>query len=133
MKKALVLDSWAMMAFFEGHASAERVTEIIIDAHKSRSALLMCVVNAGELWHSTARGHSRAEADRVIEELSNLQVELVPADWAVAKQAAEFKAEGRIAYADCFAAALAKARDAEVVTGDKEFKLLEKEIPIRWV
>lgn len=33
----------------------------------------------------------------------------------------------------CFAAALAKARDAEVVTGEREFKLLEKEIAIRWV
>jgi ribonuclease VapC len=133
MKKPLVLDSWAMMAFFEGQASAERVAEIIIDAHRSGSALLMCVVNAGELWYSAARGHSRVEADRVINELSNLQVELIPADWTIARQAAEFKAKGRIAYADCFAAALAKQRDAEVVTGDKEFKVLEDVVYIHWI
>lgn len=133
MKRALVLDSWAIMAFFEGQASGETVAEILIEAHKSGSALLMSVVNAGELWYSTARGHSTAEADRVIEELSNLQIQLIPADWAIARHAAAFKVKGRIAYADCFAAALAKQRDAEVVTGDKEFKLLENEVCIHWI
>jgi ribonuclease VapC len=41
--------------------------------------------------------------------------------------------KGRIAYADCFAAALAKSRKAELITGDKEFKLLEGEIKVEWI
>lgn len=35
--------------------------------------------------------------------------------------------------ADAFAGALAKERKAELVTGDPEFKPLEKEIRIRWL
>jgi len=35
--------------------------------------------------------------------------------------------------ADAFAAALAKERKAEPVTGDPEFKPLEKEIKINWL
>jgi hypothetical protein len=35
--------------------------------------------------------------------------------------------------ADCFAAALAKQRRVELVTGDKEFKQVEKEIRILWL
>jgi len=35
-----------------------------------------------------------------------------------------------MSYADCFAAALAKQRRVELVTGDKEFKQVEKEIRI---
>ena len=35
-----------------------------------------------------------------------------------------------MAYADCFAAALAKLKNAELLTGDPEFKQVEKEIKI---
>ena len=36
--------------------------------------------------------------------------------------------------ADCFAAALAKTRNAELVTGDREFKVIESELKkIRWL
>jgi predicted nucleic acid-binding protein len=43
------------------------------------------------------------------------------------------KARGSIAYGDCFAAALAKMKKAEVVTGDKEFKQVEGEVRILWL
>ena len=36
-------------------------------------------------------------------------------------------------YADCFAAALAKLRNAELITGDPEFKEVEKEIKVSWL
>ena len=55
------------------------------------------------------------------------------ADWEITRQAALFKMPGKISYADCFAAALAKRLDAEVVTGDKEFKVLEGQIGIVWL
>jgi hypothetical protein len=35
--------------------------------------------------------------------------------------------------ADAFAAALAKEKKAELVTGDPEFKPLEKEIKVKWL
>jgi predicted nucleic acid-binding protein len=39
-----------------------------------------------------------------------------------------------MSYADCFAAALAKTRNAELVTGDSEFKVVERELKkIRWL
>jgi len=37
-------------------------------------------------------------------------------------------------YADCFAAALAKINNAELLTGDSEFKVVERELKkIRWL
>ena len=39
----------------------------------------------------------------------------------------------RFSLADAFAAALAKEKKAELVTGDPEFKALEKEIKIHWL
>jgi predicted nucleic acid-binding protein len=47
--------------------------------------------------------------------------------------AADFKARHRLSLADAFAAALAKELKAELVTGDPEFKTLEKELKIHWL
>lgn len=45
-----------------------------------------------------------------------LPIEIIDVDIQLAKEAARFKATNKIAYADCFAAALAKLRKGEVVT-----------------
>ncbi len=60
-------------------------------------------------------------------------IEFHPADRPLAEAAADFKARFKISLADAFAAALAKERKAELVTGDPEFKPLEKEIKIHWL
>ena len=52
---------------------------------------------------------------------------------ALADSAADFKARFKISLADAFAAALVKEKKAELVTGDPEFKPLEKEIRITWL
>ena len=132
-RRPKVLDSWAMMAFFQNEAAADQVEKIIVEAHQSDTPLLMSVINAGELWYNTARSHSPADAERVIQELANLKIEIVDADWETTKQASVFKTIGRIGYADCFAAALARLRKADLVTGDGEMKLLEGEVKITWV
>ncbi|NUM62341.1 MAG: PIN domain-containing protein, partial [Ignavibacteriaceae bacterium] len=48
-------------------------------------------------------------------------------------QAAQYKAYHKVSYADAFAAALAKMKKAQLVTGDREFKVLEREIKINWI
>jgi predicted nucleic acid-binding protein len=60
-------------------------------------------------------------------------IEIVDADWQLTRQAALFKTNGNISYGDCFAAALAKAKKAELVTGDEEFRSLEDKIKIQWL
>jgi predicted nucleic acid-binding protein len=47
--------------------------------------------------------------------------------------AGAFKAKHRMSYADCFAAALAKSRKAELVTGDREFRQVESDIRVKWL
>ena len=132
-KRIRVLDSWAVVAYFEAQPGGEQVREMLVEMHESSGQLLMCVVNVGEVWYSLARGHSPAIADEKTLELAQLGVEFVDADWELTKQAAVFKMKGNIAYADCFAAALAKGHKAELVTGDPEFRQVENEIRIFWL
>ncbi len=131
--KALVFDSWAVMAYLGDESSAEKIADIIADAHDDGIPLLLTIINAGEVWSILAREASLVEADRALHELRQLGIEFVEADWTLTREAASFKAKHRMSYADCFAAALAKQRKAALVTGDKEFQQIEQEIQITWV
>ena len=69
----------------------------------------------------------------IARELPTLPIEFHAADHGLAELAADYKARFKISLADAFAAALAKDRKAELVTGDPEFEALEKEIKITWL
>ena len=127
-----VLDSYALMAFFEDEPGADLVRDLILKAEENKVSLLMSVVNLGEVWYSIARTNSPEVADQYIGEVNGMAIEVVDVDWALTRQAAAFKVNENISYADCFAASLAKLKKAELVTGDKDFKPLEGEIKILW-
>ncbi|MCC7092580.1 MAG: PIN domain-containing protein, partial [Ignavibacteriaceae bacterium] len=60
-------------------------------------------------------------------------ITIVEANKELTLQAAQYKAYHKVSYADAFAAALAKMKKAQLVTGDREFKVLEREIKINWI
>ena len=130
---ARVLDSYSLIAYFDGEAGAEKMVEIIRSARDSGRSLLLSVINWGEVYYITLRESGRDRAEELVHLISTLPIEIIPADWELTKQAAEFKARLKMSYADCFAAALAKARRAELVTGDAEFRQLQEEIKILWI
>jgi len=131
--KSVVLDSYALMAFFEDEPGADFVRGLILQAEQGGINLLMSVVNLGEVWYSIARTNSPEIADQYAQEIMGMAIEVVEADWELTHQAAAFKVNGNIAYADCLAAALAKIREADLITGDEEFNVLEDEIEISWI
>ena len=57
----------------------------------------------------------------------------MPVDRELAEAAAQLKTAHDPGLADAFAAALAKSKKAELVTGDLEFKALEKVLKINWL
>ena len=130
-----ILDSWALMALFNDEPAAEEVETLLRKAGAGTHKLLMCVVNWGEIYYSVMRGASAGMAEQKEREIASMPIELVAvdADCHLVRQAAIFKATHKISYADAFAAALAKIRDAELVTGDREFKTLEGEVRISWL
>lgn len=132
---AKVLDSWALMAFFNDEPSAQEVEKLLIGASEDKLKLLLSVVNWGEIYYSVMRGGSQTLAEQKVREIAGLPIELVPVaeDLELVRQAAIFKATKKMSYADCFAAALAKVRNIELVTGDQKFREVEKEIKVVWL
>jgi ribonuclease VapC len=131
--RALVLDSWAVVAHFQGEAAAQPLAELIMGALRAGHDVCLSVVNAGELWYTLARAASASDADEAIAEVQRWGVELVEVDWPLARAAAELKAAHRLSYADAIAAAMAANRRAELVTGDPELRALEGRIRLHWL
>ena len=131
--KRYVIDSYAMVAFFENEPGASVVEKVLQELFDSKARAWMSVVNWGEVYYNAYREQGQETAESTLRQLEKYPIEIVPADQDLTKAAAVFKGEYRIAYADCFAAALAKKMKAIVLTGDPEFKVLEKEVKVRWI
>ena len=128
-----VLDASALMTYLEKQPGYEKIKDLFVNASESGKYLLMTTVNWGEVFYILIRGHGISEAERIQKIIETFPIEFVPADLRITQQAAIFKATKKLPYADSFAAALAKVHKGAVVTGDKEFKIIENEVKIVWV
>jgi predicted nucleic acid-binding protein len=128
-----VLDSYSLIAYVEGETGKDTMIEVFRSARDSGKTCLLSVVNWGEVYYITLREAGAQRAEEVAHLIHTLPIHLVSADLELTKQAAIFKASKKMSYADCFAAALAKHRRVELVTGDKEFKQVEGEVKLLWM
>lgn len=128
-----VLDSYSLIAYIEGEAGKDTMIEVFRSARDSGKHCLLSVVNWGEVYYITLREAGQQRADEVAHLVQTLPIHLVTVDLELAKQAAIYKSGKKMSYADCFAAALAKHRRVELVTGDKEFKQAEKDLKVLWL
>jgi predicted nucleic acid-binding protein len=131
--KRYVFDSFAMIAFFEDEPGADLVELALQESAAKESICWMSVINWGEIYYCTCREQGRETADRVLLQIASYPVEIVEADKGLTLEAARLKAMYKIAYADCFAAALARKKKALLITGDPEFAALKKEVEILWL
>ena len=132
MRDSLVFDSWAIIAFFNNEAPAEKVKLLLAESARRKNGWITNV-NLGEVWYMLIRKRSKDLANHAIREVTEIGLLRVDVDWPMVLLAAEFKSRHKISYADAFAAALAKQRNAELVTGDPEFRTLDSEISIHWL
>lgn len=133
MPAAQVLDSYALLALLRDEEGGEAVARLLERAGEIDQPLQMTEANYAEVQYIIRRKDGDAAWEAVARELSAAPIEFQVIDRRLADGAARFKARYRISLADAFAAALAKERKAPLVTGDPEFRLLEKEIKILWL
>lgn len=133
MPASPVLDSFALLSFLRDEPGADLVAALLEKAEARRQPLQMTEVNYAEVQYIIRRRDGEAAWRIVADELVTLPIEFRPADRPLADQAADFKTRFKLSLADAFAAALAKIRKAELVTGDPEFKQVEDEIKIAWL
>ena len=131
MKKKVVLDSFALLAYLGNEDGCEKVKHLLADTDIQ---LLMNEINVGEAYYIIARERGLAQADEFIDGiLPSLPIVLVANSLPEVIEAARVKAEYPLAYADCFAVATAYRKKSPLLTGDPEFKRVQEIVEIDWL
>ncbi len=125
-----VLDAHALLVLLQKEKGQERVAELITQAQSGNASLHLSLINWGEISYITERERGEAFADELMRDLEKLPIGLAEVNRARVKSAVHIKAHYPVSYADAFAIALAQELGAAVVTGDPEFKAVEKVVSI---
>jgi ribonuclease VapC len=130
-----VLASHALLALLRDEPGADLVRGLLENAAEKDLSLHMTEVNYAEVQYIVRRREGDAAWLAIAQELQAAPIEFHPVTRSLADVAAGYKARHKLSLADAFAAALAKEKKAELVTGDPEFKALEKEkeITVAWL
>ncbi len=131
--KSSVLDAHAVLAFLFQEKGHEKVLDLFEKAAQADQVLFMAAPNWAEIRYIVERKVGAARWNEARHRLLGLPLEVVPADRQLAEMAGEIKVTKKMSLADCFAAALAKQRKAEVYTGDPEFRAIESEVKVVWL
>ncbi|OGQ76995.1 MAG: hypothetical protein A3G40_13065 [Deltaproteobacteria bacterium RIFCSPLOWO2_12_FULL_57_22] len=131
--KNSVLDSYAVLAFLFQESGHEKVLELFEKAAAADQPVFIAAPNWAEVRYIVERKVGANKWLEVRTKLLGLPLEIVTADQQLAEMAGELKATKKMSLADCFSAALAKQKKADLYTGDPEFRAVEKEIKTVWI
>jgi len=131
-----VLDSYALIGFLENEKFASRVERLLKQARKGKTLVYLHALHLGEVYYITLREQSQNMADLAYARIRSFPIRYIDIiDDELLRKAAWLKANYPISYVDAFAAALAIIHNSSLLTGDPEFKKLEKKesISIEWL
>lgn len=132
-KSVFVLDSYALLAYLENESGSQRVQDLFGLSKDGVIKLLLSSINMGEVLYITERERGLPITQKVVALIEELPLVIMDATREMVYAAAHLKAGFAISYADSFAAALAMQQNAILITGDPEFKSLEKVIKVEWL
>jgi predicted nucleic acid-binding protein len=131
--KDAVLDSYALLAFLFKEKGHQIILDLFEQALEADRRLFLASPNWAEVRYMIER---KVGADRWAEvrsKLLGLPIDIIEVGQELAELAGEIKVAHKMSLADCFAAALARVRKAEIYTGDPEFKAVEADQEIIWL
>lgn len=128
-----VLDSYAVLAFLFQEKGYEKVLDLFEKAAQADRVVSIAAPNWAEVRYMVERKVGAARWREARHKLLGLPLEVVSADQLLAELAGEIKVVKKMSLADCFAAALATQKKADLYTGDPEFKTVEKDLKVVWL
>ena len=132
-KPSYVLDSFALLAYFQAEPGGEKVRDLLREASAESARAFLSVINLGEILYITERKLGRNTADNTLEDIFRLPVQLAEASMDRVIGSAHVKARYAISYADAFVVALAQELEATIITADPEFQKVASLAAILWL
>ena len=131
MKRKSLIDSFAFLAYLKQENNYTKVANLL---SSKENQLLMNEINIGETFYILARERGLDKAEYFINAVfPNLPITKIGNALPEVIDAAKIKAQYPISYADCFAVATAIRERAAIITGDPDFKFVEKIVKIDWL
>jgi len=127
-----IFDSHALLKFFQKEKGYEKVVSLLEEIRKTGATKFLNLINLGEIIYSTKREFGDQKKLEVLANIERLGFTILEVPKDLVFQAAEYKAQYSISYADCFALASAIEHKAAIVTGDPEFEKVERLVDIVW-
>jgi predicted nucleic acid-binding protein len=128
-----VLDSYALLAYLGGEEGQQGVQDLLDRAVSGSARLYLTIINYGEVLYIVERERGLVAAQITVAAVDQLPIQVVEADRQLTFGAAHIKASFPMAYADCFAVALARQLEGVVVTGDPEFGSVAELVGVEWL
>ena len=128
-----IFDSYALLKVFQKEKGYENIVGLLRNIKKTRVTKYINIINVGEIIYTTKREFGDQKKIEVLASIERLNFTILQVTNRLVYQAAEYKAQYRISYADCFVLASAIEHKATTVTGDPEFKKVEHLVDIVWV
>ncbi len=132
-KPIYVLDSFAILAYFQAEPGGTKVKELLKQAKAEDAVTSLSLINLGEVIYNTGRKLGDDRAREILDDIMLLPIQLAEVTMARVLAAAQIKTQYPISYADAFAVALAQELNATIVTGDPEFKQVESIVTLFWL
>jgi len=132
---AYVLDSFALLAYFQGEPGTARVRSLLAKAARDAIVLHLSIINLGEVLHTVEREQGQVSAQRTLAALDQLPIVVQPADRTIVLSAARLKARYAISYADAFAVVAAQKTQAILLSADPELGPLAADgvLQVEWL
>jgi len=133
---SFVLDSFALIGYLENEPFSARVEKLLKQARQGENRIYLHALHLGEVYYITLREQGQKSADLAYARIKAFPlryIDIITEEMLLT--AASLKANYPISYADSFAASLAIIHNSYLLTGDPEFKKLEKKetISIEWL
>jgi predicted nucleic acid-binding protein len=132
-KRSFIFDSHALLKFFQKEKGYEKVIQLLEEIRKTGATKQINVIHLGEIIYSTKKEFGDQKKLEILANIERLNFTILPISNNLIFQAAEYKAQYSISYADCFALASAVEHKAILITGDPEFRKVEHLVDIVWV
>ena len=131
--RRILFDAHAILKWTQKERGYRKVKTLMQGCRDQSVTGYMNQINVGEVYYKTIRVVGIEAAKSFLENFLRLPISIILPDRDLIWRAAEIKAEYAISYADCFAVATALRYEAAILTGDPEFKRVEKIVTVEWI
>jgi len=131
--ECFILDACAMLAYLNNEHGVEVIGEVLEKGNRDEAKIFITAMDLAEIYHIVLKKEGRDKALKTILLIKNLPVECVGLDEPLLMLAGEIRMQFPLTLGDALVAAVAKTKKAKLITGDSDFKSLEKEIECVWI